>query len=161
MIHDMGVEQLVDRPTSEENTLDLFLSNLPSRVPRAEVMPGISDHCIPYIELDLNPPKKRHVRRPIPQYYKADWDKLKTGAEALSKKITSYHTPDSSVEEMWTTLRDGLLGLVKEHVPHKIPGKSMGQRRNKEAHPTTRPDTQKVEKNWKCKIEKSVCIPKT
>ncbi|KAL8571151.1 hypothetical protein ACOMHN_010612 [Nucella lapillus] len=63
MIHDMRVEQLVDRPTREKNTLDLFLTNLPSRVPRVEVMPGISDRCIPYIKLDLNPPKKQPVQR--------------------------------------------------------------------------------------------------
>jgi hypothetical protein len=82
-------------------------------------MPGISDHCIPYLELQLKPVRKKAVQRQIPLYHKADWGSLRTDAGALSDSICAAHTPDSDPEEIWSAFRDGITSLVKQHVPHK------------------------------------------
>ena len=79
MVYDNGLEQLVKEPTREENTLDLFLTrNCPQLVPRVEVVPGISDHSIPYCEISTSARRKKQTQRQIPLYNKADWDSLRT-----------------------------------------------------------------------------------
>ena len=50
LLHDLGMEQLVKTGTRENNTLDLVITNTPLLVPRLEVAPGISDHCVVYFE---------------------------------------------------------------------------------------------------------------
>ena len=78
MVYDNGLEQLVKEPIREENTLDLFLTNCPQLVPRVEVVPGISDHSIPYCEISTSARRKKQTQRQIPLYSKADWDSLRT-----------------------------------------------------------------------------------
>ncbi len=52
---DHGLTQMVDKPTrlteTTANTLDLFFTNCPSMVNRCEVIPGISDHDIPLLDV--------------------------------------------------------------------------------------------------------------
>ena len=57
-INDLGWEQMVQEPSSEENFLDLFLTNHPNLVPRTETLPGLSDHDAAYMELHTDPPSK-------------------------------------------------------------------------------------------------------
>ena len=54
LINDHDLEQLVWEPTREDNTLDLYLTNCPQLIPRTEVIPGLSDHNIPYCEFIVN-----------------------------------------------------------------------------------------------------------
>ena len=54
MVYDNGLEQLVKELTREENTLALFLTNCPQLVPLVKVVPGISDHSIPYCEISTS-----------------------------------------------------------------------------------------------------------
>jgi hypothetical protein len=54
IVNDHGLEQLVQEPTREDNTLDLFLTNCPQLVLRVEVVPGLSDHDIPYCEFNVH-----------------------------------------------------------------------------------------------------------
>ncbi|MCS5551353.1 MAG: hypothetical protein NZ811_07535, partial [Gammaproteobacteria bacterium] len=47
-----------EEPTRGENTLDLIITNNPSRFTRVETIPGISDHEIVFSELDIRVKKK-------------------------------------------------------------------------------------------------------
>ncbi|KAI8500881.1 hypothetical protein Bbelb_216990 [Branchiostoma belcheri] len=87
MLYDNGLEQLVKYPTRDDNTLDLFLTNCPNQVPRVEVVPGLSDHCIPYCELTMGTMKKKQAQRLIPLYAKADWDNLRAEAREISAEL--------------------------------------------------------------------------
>jgi hypothetical protein len=71
MVNDHSLEQLVQEPTREDNTLDFFLTNCPQLVPRVEVVPGLSDHDIPYCEFIVHTQKKKQAQREIPLYAKA------------------------------------------------------------------------------------------
>ena len=58
-----GLTQMVDFPTRNKNTLDIFATNRPTLVNKCIPLPGISDHDIVYIESSLKavytPPAKR------------------------------------------------------------------------------------------------------
>ena len=113
MVYDNGLEQLVKEPTMEENTLDLFLTNCP----QLEVVPGISDHSIPYCEISTSARRKKQTQRQIPLYSKADWDSLRTVAIERSADLQRMDGV-ATTEELWTTFRDSLLAVVK-FIPHK------------------------------------------
>ena len=66
IIDDLGMAQIVEEPTREDNTLDLVVTNTPNLIPRLEIMPGLSDHDIAYFEyvtkLDYEERKPRPVK---------------------------------------------------------------------------------------------------
>ena len=68
LISDNGLEQLVKEPTRDENTkgLDLFLTNCPQLIARVEIVPGLSDHSIPFCEFNVSTQKKKQAPRKIP-----------------------------------------------------------------------------------------------
>lgn len=99
-LHDLGWEQLVTFPTREENALDLFLTNSPGLVPRVSPLCGLSDHDAVYMELQIQPPRKRQVRRTIPLYDKTNMEDLKRAAAKVSNDITNSFTEVSNTEEI-------------------------------------------------------------
>jgi hypothetical protein len=53
ILDDNGLVQIVEEPIRGENTLDLVITNNPSRFTRVETIPGISNHEIVFSELDI------------------------------------------------------------------------------------------------------------
>jgi hypothetical protein len=43
LVEDIGLQQMIDFPTRNNATLDLFLTNRPSPINRLKPIPGISD----------------------------------------------------------------------------------------------------------------------
>jgi hypothetical protein len=43
-LEDTGLCQLIEKPTRNDNILDLMITNFPNQVPCTEILPGISDH---------------------------------------------------------------------------------------------------------------------
>ena len=66
---DHSLTQIVNKPTQStpdtENILDLFFSNYPDMIQRHDVIPGLSDHDIPFLDvstkISLNKKKPRCV----------------------------------------------------------------------------------------------------
>ena len=52
ILDDNGLVQLVEEPTRGPNTLDLVITNNPTRFTRTKVIPGVSDHDIVFGEID-------------------------------------------------------------------------------------------------------------
>ena len=65
-IRDLGLKQIVDKPTKEDNTLDLICTNFPDMIPRVETLSGLADHGVMYAELQLNPVRARPTKRRMP-----------------------------------------------------------------------------------------------
>ncbi|XP_078597679.1 uncharacterized protein LOC144873858 [Branchiostoma floridae x Branchiostoma japonicum] len=118
MLYDNGFEQLVNQPTRECNTLDLFLTNCPDLIPRVEIIPGLSDHNIPYCEINTSFRGKCQTQRQIPLYARADWDSLRAAAEDLSTEL-QVKKSSHSTDELWSTFKDKLLAAIKKFIPHK------------------------------------------
>lgn len=114
----IDLEQLVLEPTRINNTLDLLLTNCPHLTPRIKVIPGLSDHCIPYCEFNITPTKKRQVPRLIPLYSKADWNSMRTELRALHGRL-EQEKDNLSTEELWAQFRDTLTQAADTFIPQK------------------------------------------
>ncbi|CAG2235098.1 unnamed protein product [Mytilus edulis] len=77
ILDDNGLVQLVDEPTRGPNTLDLVITNNPSRFTRTKIIPGLSDHDIVFSEIDTKPISRKQKPRKIPLYRKANWETIK------------------------------------------------------------------------------------
>ncbi len=66
MANDLFLTHVVDFPTCENATLDLFFTNRPSLVNQAETQPGISDHEIVYIDSCVNGQKVETSKKENP-----------------------------------------------------------------------------------------------
>jgi hypothetical protein len=108
-----------EKPTRNENVLDLLAINNPTLLNRLEIIPGISDHDAVFAELDISPQKHRQVRRKIPMYGKADWEKIEEDLK------TTYHTVATqydvaSVDELWNSFKSELQTAIDKHIPHRM-----------------------------------------
>ena len=119
-LHDRGLDQLVQEPTRNENTLDLVMTNSPHLVPRIETIPGISDHDIVYFEYNMSQLKNTQKPRPISIYKKANWQNMKQSFMQESLEIKKLFTQNADPEEMWQHFKKTYDDTVKEHIPTKI-----------------------------------------
>ena len=127
LLNDHGLQQMVTFPTRENNTLDLFLTNFPTLVPRTEGVPGISDHFAVYMEFQIQPERRNNTQRKVPCYKRADWPALHTAAAELSNSIIDSFTTGSNAEEIWVAFKEGLKKIVHLHVPHVSPREKYGK----------------------------------
>ena len=72
ILADNSLTQLVLEPTRKASTLVLLLTNQPDLVQRADILPGIADHDIVFVEMDFRPDKCIQKPRLIPLYKKAN-----------------------------------------------------------------------------------------
>ena len=68
MLDDRFLTQVIELPTRENNCLDLICTNTPTKILNTDVIPGISDHDIPLVELDVRPVRRRQRPRKIHLY---------------------------------------------------------------------------------------------
>ena len=122
LLHDLGMEQLVKTGTRENNTLDLVITNTPLLVPRLEVAPGISDHCVVYFEYKSKVVPMNNRKKPFPIFSKANWDEMRKELVTLLKTIRDMKTQNRTTEELWTTYKTTTKAIEKQHVPHSSGG---------------------------------------
>jgi hypothetical protein len=93
-----------------------MITNLPNQIPRAEIITGISDHDIVFVELNIAPTKLKQKPRNIPIYRKANWETMKTESDTLYNDMTGV-VSTSSAEDMWIDFKTKLENIVKHHIP--------------------------------------------
>ena len=64
-LQDNTLQQIVTKPTRNNNILDLFITNRPTLLNRFEIIPGISDHGIVYVDTNIVPHRQRPTKRKI------------------------------------------------------------------------------------------------
>ena len=65
-ITDLGLDQIVNFGTRNDNILDIFLTNKPALINRCEALPGVSDHqTAVYVDTHITAPRQKPVRRKI------------------------------------------------------------------------------------------------
>ena len=82
-----NLTQMQEKPTRQENTLDLYFTTNPSLVKNCTTIPGLSDHAIVVVESDTKPQYCTTPRRKHFLFGKADWPSLKT------KNVWNYLRP--------------------------------------------------------------------
>ena len=113
------LEQIIQEPTREGNTLDLFLTSNKTLINRASVLPGISDHDAVFVESNITPKKLRQQRRQIPLWRKTDWTKLQDHISSLWNGVSDDLKARGSPNCLWEIFRDGLEKGIQLSVPHR------------------------------------------
>lgn len=65
LLDEYGLTQHVITPTSLTNTLNLITSNIPKRINRTIVIPGINNHLIAFTDISLKINRKREAQHTV------------------------------------------------------------------------------------------------
>ena len=103
MTHDMGLEQVVREPTRLSNVLDLVLTNSPTLIPRLEIIPGIHDYDIVFLEYNTMLEVKKSATRSIFLNNRANWEQTKEETRELH--CDHPHPGDATAEGLWKKLK--------------------------------------------------------
>ena len=114
----------IDPVHGTENTLDLIMSNRPNSIISSSVLPGISDHDHPQIELDVQPVRNIKKPRNVPLYKKANWVDFSSLMDTQGEEIVNSPS-DTNPAELWKRFRDAILEGIRKFIPHK-PQKAKG-----------------------------------
>ena len=120
LVHECNFEQMVDFPTREDNTLDLFMTNRPSLINRCEPIPGVSDHEIVYVDSEVLAKRQKPIRRKIYLWSKADFDKVRADINEFSRDFTTKYDEDTPVETLWSTIKMKLENTLSSNIPSKL-----------------------------------------
>ena len=116
MLHDHGLAQIVEDTTHDRNTLDLICTNLPGKINKTEVIPGISDHCIPTAEVDVRPIKRQQKPLRIHLYKKAEWTKMAEELGNVQEQIEQQQH-SKTTNELWLMFKDASQKLLRSIYP--------------------------------------------
>nr|XP_054763097.1 uncharacterized protein LOC129269612 [Lytechinus pictus] len=120
MIHSCNLKQMVDFTTRNENILDLFMTNRPSLVSECKPLPGLGDHDIVMVYSRITPQRTKPVKRKIYLWKRAEVRQMKEKCISFSKSFTSRFNSDSSISDMWLSIKSNLLDIQDQHVPSKM-----------------------------------------
>ena len=123
MLDDNGLSQVVEDETRLNNTLDLFITNNPSRINRVSVAPGISDHEAILVETDIAAPRIKQKARQIPMWKKADWDSIKSHMDAAWDAVPTDMKENGDPDMLWNWFKGTLEQAIERFVPHRSAGK--------------------------------------
>lgn len=121
IIADHSLTQIVDKPTRNDKTLDLILTNYPTIVDNLETIPpiGEADHDILCLESTTSLRRCKSTPREILKYGKANWDNIKQDLEETYQSIlNSQNTKD--INELWNTFKDNLQASISKNIPTKL-----------------------------------------
>ena len=102
------------------NILDLFFSNNQSLVNRVDIIPGISDHEVVYVESSLCQSRAITPPRKVFCYSnnKDDFDSLKTELMRVKEEFVSLE-PTSTTQVLWDKFRTIVTDLMQKCIPTK------------------------------------------
>jgi len=82
------------------------------------VIPGISEHSCPLIEVNIKPLRRSQKPRTIRLYKKANWDSFRNelhNTAAKIKEMESTHT----AQELWSVFKTAVTEGIDRHIPSK------------------------------------------
>ena len=98
---EFGFNQLVDFPTSGQNTLDVFITNCPSFEYTCQPLTGISDHEIICLTSAVDVDLHQVVHKKNYFWQRADFDDIRTIANNLSEEFLNEFDSDIPIEVLW------------------------------------------------------------
>ena len=120
VMQEHGLEQIVNQPTRHQNILDLFFLNHPSVKHTIDILPGLGDHDIVCVDIEMRSKINKQNPRQIYLYYRADWDSIKEDLTNLLHSSDFSSTDTKTVDELWIKFKDTILHSVRSHIPHKL-----------------------------------------
>jgi hypothetical protein len=113
---DNCLEQVVNEEThfteKSKSILDLFFTSNSSLINKVEVIPGISDHEIVYVEASIKP-------RKVYQYNKANTEELKEKLRSIDIE-KQLKEQDLTVDQLWNNFKEKVLDIMNQSIPTKM-----------------------------------------
>ena len=119
ILDDNGLTQMVEIPTRNDAILDLFITNIPSKVQQVDTTTGISDHDIVYMEIDTDTTRNTQKPRKILLYKKANWKSMAEEMKLLHATIKQEEEEGATVDKIWMLFRNTLETVIDRHIPTK------------------------------------------
>ena len=107
ILNDISLEQIVDKLTRGDRTLDLILTNTPSLFNGIKTLPpiGKSDHDMVFTECDISLKRIKKPSRTIYKYTKANWENIKSDIKSMTNTIIDKYT-SSTIDELWDIFKN-------------------------------------------------------
>ena len=121
LIADHSLTQIVDKPTRNDKTVDLIITNYPSIVDNFETIPhiGEADHDIlSLVEITVSLRRCKHKPRKILKYSKANWDNIKQNLKTTFDKINQSQD-SQDIDSIWNIFKDSLQMSISKNIPTK------------------------------------------
>ena len=112
-----GLQQIVNSPTINNNTLDAVLTNCPSLAKQCVGMPGLSDHDIIFVKTSSRALRHKPARRKILLWKHANFDNICRKISNWTRDFISSNTIFTPVENLTTIITDSLSKIVSDNVP--------------------------------------------
>ena len=126
--NDLGLTQIINFSTREDNTLEIFLTNRPKLVNRCFGIPGISDHdTIAYVESRVCATYQKPAKRKIFLWKQADIKSLRSEMCRFSDNFHSKYTESTDINTLWDSFRETCTRLMDRHVPSKMSSQRFNQ----------------------------------
>ena len=120
IMNDHGLEQLVNFPTREENTLDLILTSLPGQVQEVHSPDKLSDHDFVAGTSKVFIPPRKKPRRKVYLYQKGDFDSMRRDSSNFAKHTYfNGHSGSRSVQENFNLITSFIQETVDKYIPSK------------------------------------------
>lgn len=119
MTADLSVQQLVNKPTRGENTLDLMFTSHPGHLERCKTLPpiGNSDHDIVLLDLAAKATRPKPTSRTINLWKKANMEGIN---KSLTDNFTEFQTTNfSNINAMWNKFKSIIMKAMTTYVPTK------------------------------------------
>ena len=124
---DLGLNQVIDKPTREENILDLFFTNRPSLVNRSTVIPRISDHHAIFIDSHITMSRQKPIKRTNFMWGKANVQGMKEMSKQLSSSIIDHFSSSSNINDVWEFFKEGCQKIIEDKVLTRTTSKRFTQ----------------------------------
>ena len=115
-----GLEQLVNFPTRERNTLDLILTSLPGQFADIHSPDKLSDHDIVSGTLKIAIPPIKKPRRKVYRYQKGDYESMRAETLKFAKeRYFNGYSDTRSVQENFNLITSLIQESADKHIPSK------------------------------------------
>ena len=120
IMNDHGLEQLVNFPTRERNTLDLILTSLPGQFADIHSPDKLSDHDIVSGTLKIAIPPIKKPRRKVYRYQKGDYESMRAETLKFAKeRYFNGYSDTRSVQENFNLITSFIQESADKHIPSK------------------------------------------
>lgn len=117
MAANLNIQQIVDKPTRGEKTLDLLFTSHPGQLNRCKTLPplGNSDHDIVLTDLATYISRAKPTKRKIHLWKKADISGINN---YLSEQLSNFKSTNyENINTMWRKVKEIILEAINQHVP--------------------------------------------
>ena len=114
LLDDIGLTQHICEPTRRENILDLVATNMPDQINRVKIIPGISDHEIPYLEVSVKPIFRKQQPRKVWLFDKTDWPKMAAHLDLCFNRLNQEYNP--CPDQLWTKIKDLIIDAMESYI---------------------------------------------